>query len=161
MLILKSNSMKVKFLLFIFFIFSQFNLAQDPVSFTTSVKKISDGTFELITSSKIEKNWRLYSQNLIDGGAIPTEFIFNNTKNFELIGDVIESKSITKFDPIFNIDQSYFIDQSTFTQSIKISNKSITSISAIIAYQACDDMVCIFREASLILACSKIPCKRF
>ncbi|MBT3442555.1 MAG: cytochrome C biogenesis protein, partial [Flavobacteriaceae bacterium] len=68
--------MKVKFLLFVFFIFSQFNLAQEPVSFTTSVKKISDGTFELITSSKIEKNWRLYSQNLIDGGAIPTEFIF-------------------------------------------------------------------------------------
>ena len=150
MLILKFNSMKVKFLLFVFFVFSQFNLAQEPVSFTTSVKKISDGTFELITSSKIEKNWRLYSQNLIDGGAIPTEFVFNNTKDFELIGDVMESKSITKFDPIFNIDQSYFIDQSTFTQSIKISNKSITSISAIIAYQACDDMVCIFREAELV-----------
>ena len=55
MLILKFNSMKVKFLLFVFFVFSQFNLAQEPVSFTTSVKKISDGTFELITSSKIEK----------------------------------------------------------------------------------------------------------
>ena len=142
--------MKFRFLFFLFFIFSQFNLAQEPVTFTTSVKKISSDTYELVTNSKIEYNWRLYSQNLIDGGAIPTEFIFIDSNSYDLIGSVKESESVTKFDPIFGIDQSYFIDQSSFTQTIKINDNSINSVKAIIAYQACDDMVCIFRESELV-----------
>ncbi|MDC3265723.1 thioredoxin family protein, partial [Flavobacteriaceae bacterium] len=94
--------------------------------------------------------WRLYSQNLLSGGAIPTEFIFNNiSQSIKLIGDVSESQSITKFDPIFQIEQSYFENQSTFTQLIE-TNKIIDNIPAVIAYQACDDVVCIFREANLI-----------
>jgi thiol:disulfide interchange protein len=142
--------MKFRFLFFIVFIFSQYNLAQEPVTFTTSVKKISSDTYELITNSKIEYNWRLYSQNLIDGGAIPTEFIFSDSNSYDLIGSVKESESVTKFDPIFGIDQSYFIDQSSFTQTIKINDISINAVKAIIAYQACDDMVCIFRESELV-----------
>jgi thiol:disulfide interchange protein len=142
--------MKFRFLFFIVFIFSQYNLAQEPVTFTTSVKKISSDTYELITNSKIEYNWRLYSQNLIDGGAIPTEFIFSDSNSYDLIGIVKESESVTKFDPIFGIDQSYFIDQSFFTQTIKINDISINAVKAIIAYQACDDMVCIFRESELV-----------
>ena len=142
--------MKFRFLFFLFFIFSQFSLAQEPVTFTTSVKKISSDKYELVTNSKIEYNWRLYSQNLIDGGAIPTEFIFSNSNSYDLIGNVKESESVTKFDPIFGIDQSYFIDQSSFTQIININDNSINSVKAIISYQACDDMVCIFRESELV-----------
>jgi len=142
--------MNFRFLFFLFFIFSQFNLAQEPVTFTTSVKKISSDKYELVTNSKIEYNWRLYSQNLIDGGAIPTEFIFSNSNSYDLIGNVKESESVTKFDPIFGIDQSYFIDQSSFTQIININDNSINSVKAIISYQACDDMVCIFRESELV-----------
>ena len=141
--------MKLRLFL-IFYIFSLFNLAQEPISFTTSVKKVSDDTYELITNSEIENNWRLYSQNLIDGGAIPTEFVFNQSDNFVLIGNVKESESITKFDPIFGINQSYFINSSSFTQSIKVKSSNLSTIKAIIAYQACDDMVCIFRESELI-----------
>ena len=141
--------MKLRLFL-IFYIFSLFNLAQEPISFTTSVKKVSDDTYELITNSEIENNWRLYSQNLIDGGAIPTEFIFNQSDNFVLIDNVKESESITKFDPIFGINQSYFINSSSFTQSIKVKSSNLSTIKAIIAYQACDDMVCIFRESELI-----------
>ena len=141
--------MKLRLFL-IFYIFSLFNLAQEPISFTTSVKKVSDDTYELITNSEIENNWRLYSQNLIDGGAIPTEFVFNQSDNFVLIDNVKESESITKFDPIFGINQSYFINSSSFTQSIKVKSSNLSTIKAIIAYQACDDMVCIFRESELI-----------
>ena len=77
--------------------------SQEPVSFTTSVNSISENKYELITTSNIEKDWRLYSQYLIDGGAIPTEFTFKNesSDSFNLIGKMVESESITKFDPIF------------------------------------------------------------
>ena len=142
--------MKNNFFLLIFLILGFLGHSQNPVTFETQVTKISENTFELVTKANIQSKWRLYSQNLSSGGAIPTEFIFyNKSKFFNLIGDVKESQSITKFDPIFQIDQSYFENNSTFTQLIE-TNETIDNISAVIAYQACDDIVCIFREANLV-----------
>ena len=142
--------MKNNFLLILFLTLSFLGYSQDPITFETKVKKISENTFELVTTANIQNKWRLYSQNLLSGGAIPTEFIFDNkSQSIKLIGDVSESQSITKFDPIFQIEQSYFENQSTFTQLIE-TNKIIDNITAVIAYQACDDVVCIFREANLI-----------
>ena len=142
--------MKNNFLVILFLTLSFLGYSQDPITFETKVKKISENTFELVTTANIQNKWRLYSQNLLSGGAISTEFIFDNkSQSIKLIGDVSESQSITKFDPIFQIEQSYFENQSTFTQLIE-TNKIIDNISAVIAYQACDDVVCIFREVNLI-----------
>ena len=142
--------MKNKFFLIFFLIIGLLGYSQNPVTFETQVTKISENTFELVTKASIQSKWRLYSQNLSSGGAIPTEFIFyNKSKSFNIIGDVKESKSITKFDPIFQVDQSYFENNSTFTQLIE-TNAINDNISAVIAYQACDDTVCIFREANLV-----------
>ena len=126
--------------------------SQEPVSFTTSVNPISENKYELIITSSIEKNWRLYSQFLKEGGAIPTEFTFKNevTDSFNLIGKMIESETITKFDPIFQLDQSYFIDSNTFKQVIEINSSEISKVFANIMYQACDDSLCIFRESELV-----------
>jgi thiol:disulfide interchange protein DsbD len=142
--------LKNNFLVILFLTLSFLGYSQDPITFETKVKRISENTFELVTTANIQNKWRLYSQNLLSGGAIPTEFIFDNkSQSIKLIGDVSESQSITKFDPIFQIEQSYFENQSTFTQLIE-TNKIIDNIPAVIAYQACDDVVCIFREANLI-----------
>ena len=139
-------------LFFSFFLFINIGFSQDPVSFTTKVNTISKNQYELIISSKIDSNWRLYSQFLIDGGALPTEFIFKNISNdsYILIGNTIESESITKFDPIFNLDQTYFIDSNTFKQVIDVKDLNLDKVFATIAYQACDDAVCIFRESDLV-----------
>jgi thiol:disulfide interchange protein DsbD len=139
-------------LFFSFFLFVNIGFSQDPVSFTTKVNTISKNQYELIISSKIDSNWRLYSQFLIDGGALPTELIFKNISNnsYILIGNTIESESITKFDPIFNLDQTYFIDSNTFKQVIDVKDINLDKVFATIAYQACDDAVCIFRESDLV-----------
>jgi thiol:disulfide interchange protein DsbD len=139
-------------LFFSFFIFINIGFSQDPVSFTTKVNSISKTQYELIISTKIDSNWRLYSQFLTEGGALPTEFIFKNISNnsYGLIGNTIESESITKFDPIFNLDQTYFIDSNTFKQVIEVKDLNFDKVFATIAYQACDDAVCIFRESDLV-----------
>ena len=69
----KNLSLKILFTLF-----SLLSFSQDPVKWSTSVKKINDITFQLNTKAEIKDNWRLYSQNLDDGGALPTEFIFED-----------------------------------------------------------------------------------
>ena len=142
--------MKTKFLYFILIILSEFVFSQNPVTFETQVNNLGEDKFELVTNATIEKGWRLYSQNLPKGGAIPTEFIFDkSSSSFNLLGSTNESKSISKFDPIFNMEQTYFEFKSTFTQEILLL-KEIETINVKIAYQACDDIVCIFREADLI-----------
>lgn len=141
--------MKTKFLYFILIILSEFVFSQNPVIFETQVNSLGEDKFELVTNATIEKGWRLYSQNLPNGGAIPTEFIFDNSSSFDLLGFTKESKSISKFDPIFNMEQTYFESNSIFTQEILLL-KEIETIKVKIAYQACDDIVCIFREADLI-----------
>ena len=141
--------MKRNIIFFFTFIVSYLTFSQNPVTFETTVKKVSDSNFQLITNATIEDGWRLYSQNLLDGGAIPTEFVYEENNSYILLGPTIESESITKFDPIFSLDQTYFESFSTFYQDIQIE-KNISYLNAKIYYQACDDIVCIFREADLI-----------
>ena len=141
--------MKRNIIFFFTFIVSYLTFSQNPVTFETTVKKVSDSNFQLITNATIEEGWRLYSQNLLDGGAIPTEFVYEENNSYILLGPTIESESITKFDPIFSLDQTYFESFSTFYQDIQIE-KNISYLNAKIYFQACDDIVCIFREADLI-----------
>jgi thiol:disulfide interchange protein len=141
--------LKRNIIFFFIFIVSHLTFSQNPVTFETTVKKVSDSNFQLITNATIDEGWRLYSQNLLDGGAIPTEFVYEENNSYILLGPTIESESITKFDPIFSLDQTYFESFSTFYQDIQIE-KNISYLNAKIYYQACDDIVCIFREADLI-----------
>jgi len=141
--------LKRNIIFFFTFIVSYLTFSQNPVTFEPTVKKVSDSNFQLITNATIEKGWRLYSQNLLDGGAIPTEFVYEENNSYVLLGPTIESESITKFDPIFSLDQTYFESFSTFYQDIQIE-KNISYLNAKIYFQACDDIVCIFREADLI-----------
>ena len=56
--------------------------------------------------AEIEDNWRLYSQNLDDGGALPTEFIFEYTFNFVQIS-------------LVNILRLFFVELSLFVLLIE------------------------------------------
>lgn len=121
----------------------------EPVKWTAEVEKISDTEYNLIYKADIEDHWHLYSQTLPEGGAIPTEFIYNEDalkNDFKLVGKATESESITKFDKVFQMDLTYFDNAATFTQKIKLKNPNITQIEAEISFQACDDARCIFES---------------
>ena len=142
----KNLSLKILFTLF-----SLLSFSQDPVKWSTSVKKINDITFQLNTKAEIEDNWRLYSQNLDDGGALPTEFIFEDNSILKSFSNVLEPEPITKYDPIFKMDQSYFVNNVVFTQDIVLLESfNNDSIIQNLYYQVCDDRVCIFQDVQLI-----------
>ena len=143
---LKNLSLKILFTLF-----SLLSFSQDPVKWSTSVKKINDITFQLNTKAEIEDNWRLYSQNLDDGGALPTEFIFEDNSILKSFSNVLEPEPITKYDPIFKMDQSYFVNNVVFTQDIVLLESfNNDSIIQNLYYQVCDDRVCIFQDVQLV-----------
>ena len=140
---------KSLYLILLFLI--NFNYSQNnPISWSTSVIDNGNNEYTLVTKGVIKKGWRLYAQNLPDGGALPTEFIFSDNSLFSYYGNVVEPIPITKFDPIFNMDQSYFIDEITYYQDVTLKeNYSNDIINQKLFYQVCDDRVCIFRDVSL------------
>ena len=117
--------MKTKFLYFILIILSEFVFSQNPVKFETQVNSLGKDKFELVTNATIEKGWRLYSQNLPKGGAIPTEFIFKANRGFNLLGPVQESEVIVSYDKLFEMDLTYFNNKATFMQKIEIRDPNL------------------------------------
>jgi len=117
----------------------------DPVDWNTEVEKVSETEYQLIFTAFIEDNWHLYSQQLPEGGALPTIFIYENAENkYELIGNTEESESVTEYDQVFEMELSYFSNQAIFTQNIKLLDTTLNSIKARVEYQVCDDKACIF-----------------
>ena len=149
--------MSKNFYLSIFFgFFFNVILCQNPIEWITNTEKINDSTYNLTTTAKIENNWRLYSQYNEEGGAILTEFIFSDSLIIKNYSKVIEPEPITKFDPVFNLDQSYFVNQVTFNQRIVLSDNDVDFVNQTVYYQVCDDRVCIFQEQDLMFNLSGI-----
>ena len=138
-------NLKILFILIPLFCFSQ-----EPIKWLTSVEKKSDNSYVLSTTAKIQDNWRLYSQNLEEGGALPTEFVFEDESIFDSFSIVSEPKPITKYDPIFQMDQSYFINEVIYSQEVVLKeNYKDDILTQNLYYQVCDDRVCIFQDVKL------------
>ena len=141
----KNFNLKILFILIPLFCFSQ-----EPIKWLTSVEKKSDNSYVLSTTAKIQDNWRLYSQNLEEGGALPTEFVFEDESIFDSFSIVSEPKPITKYDPIFQMDQSYFINEVIYSQEVVLKgNYKDDILTQNLYYQVCDDRVCIFQDVKL------------
>ncbi|MEM6722092.1 MAG: protein-disulfide reductase DsbD domain-containing protein [Bacteroidota bacterium] len=119
--------------------------AQDPVSWTSEIEKVSDTEYNLIYKAEIQDKWHVYSQFLKEGTGYPTQFIYDSLQqinDFKLVGETKESASITKFDKVFQEELTFFENTATFTQKIEIINPNLKSITADIDYQVCDDKAC-------------------
>ncbi|MGB0166424.1 MAG: protein-disulfide reductase DsbD domain-containing protein, partial [Luteibaculum sp.] len=93
-----------------------------PVQWTSAVKDLGEGNYEVYFHFTIEEGWHLYSQNLPgEDGPIPTSFTFNEQEGLELLGKTQEPKPILKYDPNFLMDLTFFEGEVTFTQKIKAS----------------------------------------
>ncbi len=142
---LKSLLRKSLLLFTILFNTIAFSQIHDPVEWETKVNKVSETEYQLIFEAYIEDYWHLYSTNMPAEGPNPTSFSFENAgEQFQLNGDISESESVTEFDPIFEMDLSFFSKKATFTQNISVNDEVLGVINAEVEYQACDDQTCIY-----------------
>lgn len=115
----------------------------DPVKWTTETNKVSATEYELKFIANIENNYHLYSQESMENGPLPTIFIFEETDDYELIGNTSEEKGNTKFDPTFKLEVKFFKTKAIFRQMIKLKVEKSFKISAEIEFMSCDDSKCI------------------
>lgn len=115
----------------------------EPVTWSTSVEKISDKEYELIAIADIETNWHLYAQNVPKDGPIPTTFLFKSSPNYLKKGNTKEDLGHTLSDPIFNMEIKFFETKALFKQRILIKEKAPFKINATVEFMVCDDSRCL------------------
>jgi len=125
---------------------------EEPVVWESKVEQLAEDRYQLIFEADIAPNWHLYSQFSDPEGAIPTEFVFDQTDSFKLVGNVTESESVVDYDQVFEMDLTYFNDSAIFQQQIQVLDDRLTQIKVEINYQACDDELCIFRTETFALS---------
>lgn len=115
----------------------------DPVDWATSIKKISETEYDLITKASIDNKWHLYSQVVPEDGPLPTVFRFEKNDAYKTVGKVKEDKGITELDPVFDMVITYFERTATFTQRIKLTGDKGTTITGEVEFMVCDDTNCL------------------
>jgi len=119
--------------------------AQNPVTWTFTSKKLSNGNYEIHMTATIEKGWHLYSQTQPeDAIAIPTTFAVTSNPLIEVIGKIKEDGKMEKFhDSQLDISANQYSKTVNFVQTIKLKGKAKTSFSGSVEYQTCDDKKCL------------------
>ena len=80
-----------------------------PIKWTTSVTKISDTEYNLVATATIDSGWHLYSQDVPEGGPIPTTFSYDNANNtFKTLDNTIEKDGHIIDDPVFQMKIKLF-----------------------------------------------------
>lgn len=133
---------KIITLLTLFISTFSFSQIYNPVKWSSSVEKISDTEYYLVTKAKIEKGWNIYAQEIPKGGPRPTVLTYVPNKDYELIGKTTEEKGITKQDKVFKMTIKKFADSTRFKQKIKLLNKKAI-IKAEVEFMVCNDVRCL------------------
>ncbi|MGN7885341.1 protein-disulfide reductase DsbD domain-containing protein [Dyadobacter endophyticus] len=105
---------------------------------------------EVVFSADIDKNWKLYSSDFKgDIGPLPTEFAFNPTNAYQLVGEIRAVKPLKAVDPTWDKAYTYFTDKAEFRQTIKLA-KAGGKVSGTIKGLLCSnvDGLCVpFKES--------------
>ncbi|WP_147677602.1 protein-disulfide reductase DsbD family protein [Algibacter pacificus] len=133
--------------IFLFFtlLFGLLSQAQvlDPVTWETSVEKLSDTDYLLISKANIESGWHLYSQTVPEDGPIPTTFTYDDSEGlFKIVGNTSEEAGHTIDDPVFGMRIKFFEKSATFKQKVRLT-EGVSSINAFVEFMVCDDSRCL------------------
>lgn len=117
----------------------------NPVNWTFTSKKISDGVYEIQLNATLQQGWHLYSQTQPkDAIAQPTSFSFNKNPLLEINGKVKENGKMEKFtDKELGVSANQYSKQVSFVQTVKLKGKAKTNAVGNVTFQTCDDKKCL------------------
>jgi len=141
---MKKHFLALAFGFFLFSVFNSFSQVFDPVKWKFKSEKLKNKEIELVFEAIIEKNWYLYSQDIPEGGPIPTSFHFDNSDFFQLIGEVTEvTDPEVKYDPNFDLNVKLFSNKAIFKQKITAQTDESFVVKGFIEFMSCDNYRCL------------------
>jgi DsbC/DsbD-like thiol-disulfide interchange protein len=135
---------RVLFTLLVAIPFMGFAQLQDPVKWSFSAKKLSDGNYEIHLTAAIQSGWHIYSQTTPDGGPIPTAITFSKNPLLTLSGTAKEEGKMEQHnEPLFGVDVKQFSNKVDFVQTVKLKNNAKTNVNGSVEYMVCNDKQCL------------------
>ncbi|MGB1242013.1 MAG: cytochrome c biogenesis protein CcdA, partial [Chitinophagales bacterium] len=117
----------------------------EPVHWSFQKRDLGNGEYLLSFKAKIDDGWYIYSQDLADGGPLPTEFYFEPNGNISFTHPKPKEISDHKkegYDNFFEMEVIKFGKEVTFEQQIKSTNPA-TEISGHVRFMTCDAERCL------------------
>jgi|TARA_B100000378_G_scaffold222037_1_gene185500 thiol:disulfide interchange protein DsbD len=97
-------------------------------------------TITVLFTAEIPQDWYMYSSDFYPNlGPIVTEFNFNDSEQFELLGGLEPIGQKKKYDELFEGEYTYFTKEAKFKQRF-IVNSERPNIKAMASYQICSDV---------------------
>lgn len=116
---------------------------QDPVTFKTELKQLSEREAEVLFTGLIDLGWHVYSTDLGDGGPISATFNVDKIEGAQLDGKLMPvGKEVSAFDQMFGMQVRYFENKAQFVQKLTLTGGAYT-IQGYLEYGACNDENCL------------------
>ncbi len=137
--------MKKAFFLFSVVLSSFYTMAQQPVHWKFSSRKLDDNTYELHLKATIDKGWHIYAQKQPeDAVAQPTSIKFTESPLVQFDGAPSEVGKMEKHViRSLNIEQHQYSQNVDFVQKVQLKAKVRTTVKGSVTFQVCTDQMCL------------------
>jgi len=115
-----------------------------PVKWSFRMESTGNGEYEIIAEAIIDEGWHVYSQQVEEGGPIPTSFSFRKNSKVKFIGNVEEQGAYMTegMDTVFNVYVKYYKQKVQFIQKVKTDNPKAV-IRGSLEFAACNEIGCL------------------
>ena len=118
---------------------------EHPVKWGYASKRTGKNEVTIMLKADIENGWHIYSVYQEPGGPVKTSFVFDNGRDYVLIGKINEPTPMTKFEQAFNMKVSYFENSVIFTQKVSLKSPHPT-IKGKLTFMVCNNKKCLAPE---------------
>ena len=132
-------------ILFIGTSYAQFGF-QEPVTWKTSVEKISEEEYYLVFEAKIANKWHMYSQFSDEKGSGKLEIESEQVDSlFTFDGKALESTVHKAYNETFKVTETFFEKEAVLKQKIKVLKK-VNELEVSVFGQVCKDACILLDE---------------
>ncbi|MNL13426.1 disulfide bond corrector protein DsbC [compost metagenome] len=122
------------------------SIAQGPMKWAFSTKKISEKVFDVHFTAAIDTGWFMYSQfNPKMGGPTPTTFKFMDNPDFIIDKEKLKEDGVMeeKYDSAFSMELKYYRSKVDFVKRITLKEAAKTSVSGTVTFMGCNEQMCL------------------
>ena len=114
------------------------------VEWTFIQEELGNNEYIFTWRAEAEEGWTVYSSYTPEGGPVPTEFVFSDTNNVQLIGEIVErGKEKRAMDPLFGVEVVKFPEGTVdFVQRVRILDPA-QPVEGYLTFMTCDDATCL------------------
>jgi len=115
----------------------------NPVTFTSSQKKVGDDALEIVFQGNVDAGWHVYGTDIADGGPTRAELTLEKQKGLKPDGKLKATGKLHKaMDEMFGMEVSYMEGMASFVQRFTITEPEY-EVAGYLTYGACNDENCI------------------